>query len=78
MAAAIALDVIRKTGSDDGRGGYAVIILQRPGKFGDTRRTAVSASDAQDGGIALFLDFSPELGFVGEHAGLLVTYYGLY
>ena len=73
MAPAVALDVVRKTGSDNRSRGDAVGILHRPGKFGDTRRTAVSASDAEDDGVTIFLDLSPQLGFIGEHAGLLMA-----
>jgi hypothetical protein len=59
VTAAIALNVVRKTGSDDGSCGYTVVALQCTGKFGDTRRTTVSAADAEDSGVSICLDFSP-------------------
>ena len=72
MAAAITLDIVGKHSCDDGSCRYAVVVLQRPGKFGDTRRTTVSATDTEDDGVAVFLDFGPQLGIVGEHAGLFM------
>ena len=56
---AVALDVVRKAGRDDGGGGDAVVTLQRPGKFGDTRRATVSTAHADDCGVAVLLDFRP-------------------
>jgi len=75
---AVALDVVRKTGRDDGGGGDAVLALQRPGKFGDTRRATVSAAHTDNCCVAVFFDFRPQLGFIGEHAGLLVAQFSLY
>ena len=59
VTAAVALYVVRKAGGDDRGRGHSVIVLQRPGKFGDTRRTAVSAADADDSGVTVCLDFGP-------------------
>jgi len=73
MAPAVALDVVRETGSDDGGCRYTVVILQRSGKFGDTRRASVSTTHTDDGGVTIFLYLRPQLGFIGEHAGLLVA-----
>ena len=73
MAAAVALDVVRKAGGDDGGRWNAVVIFQSPGKFGDTRRASVSAAHAKNGGITVFLDFRPQFGLIGEHASLLMA-----
>jgi len=59
MTPAVTLDVIGEAGGYDGRGRDAVIILQSTGEFGDTRRAAVSATDAEDGGVAVFLYLLP-------------------
>jgi len=75
---AVALDVIRKTGRDDRCGGDAVVALQRPGKFGDTRRATVSAAHTDNCCVAVFLDFRPQLGFIGKHAGFLVAQFSFY
>jgi hypothetical protein len=73
MAAAIALDIVRKTGGNDRGCRNIVVVLQGTGKFGDTRRASISAADAEDSGVTIFLDFSPEFGFIGEHAGFLIA-----
>jgi len=73
MTPSVTLDIVGKTGGDDGGGGHTVITLHRPGKLGDTRRTAVSAADAEDDGVTVFLNIFPEFRLVGEHAGLLVA-----
>jgi len=73
MTPAVTLDVVHKTGSNDGGRRHTIGVLHRPGKVGDTRRTAVSAADAEDNGVTTFFNLGPEFGFVGEHAGLLVA-----
>jgi hypothetical protein len=59
MAAAVALDVVGKAGGNDWSGRDTEIVLECPGKFGDTRRASVSAAHTEDGGITALLDFRP-------------------
>jgi len=59
VAPIVTLDIVRETGGDDGGCRDVVIALHRPGKIGDTRRTSVSAADAEDNGVTVFLDFFP-------------------
>jgi len=73
VTAAVTLHVVRKTGGDDRSGRDAVIVLQTTGEFGDTCRTAVSAADAEDSGVTIFLDFFPEVRLIGKHTGLFMA-----
>ncbi len=50
--------VVSEMGGGHGGSGNAVV-FDRPGKFGETRRTAVSRTHTKDNGAGLLLDLLP-------------------
>jgi hypothetical protein len=59
MAIGIARNIIGELCGYHSAGGYAVDMLQCSAEFGDTRRTAVSAANAHNCGIAFLFNFRP-------------------
>ena len=59
-------NIICKLGRYNRTGRHAVGMFQRSAEFGDTRRTAVSATHANNGSVPLFPDFRPQRGIIGE------------
>jgi hypothetical protein len=59
MAFRIPGHIIGKLGGYDRTCWHSVCMFQRSAEFGDTRRTAVSASNTDNGSVASFLNFCP-------------------
>ena len=70
MVFRVAGDIIGELGRDDGAGGNPVSMFECAAEFGDTRRAAVSATDADNGGIPFFRNFRPQRGIVREDHAL--------
>src|SRR5262245_1683826 len=59
------------------RRGDSIIFFQSSAVFGDRRRAAVSATDAEDYGVAPPLQLSPEIRLVRKHVSRLPHNFGL-
>jgi hypothetical protein len=74
----MARNIVRKLGGYYGTGGYAMDVFQGSAEFGDTRRAAISASDAYNRGIAILFNFRPQGRVIAENRDFRTARSGLY